>query len=142
MTVRMAHDEHDWVVVVVLMQPSGSGAAPHIPAWVVVFFAVTALILALSHWRFRTGWHMDERYGLGPTAREFVIMLGYISLPGAIASTSLFAMLLLGKLAHPTSNEWVNFSVMLLLVVALCSGLWMAKEWFKPSRRRTPDWLK
>lgn len=126
----------------VLMQPSGPGAAPQVPAWVVVFCAVTALILALSHWRFRTGWHMDERYGLDPMAREFVIMLGYISLPGAIASASTFAMVLLGKLAFATSNEWVGFSAMLLLVVAVGSFVWMAKEWFKPSQRRTPDWLK
>jgi hypothetical protein len=74
------------------MQPSGSAVSPDIPAWAVVFFALTALILALSHWRFRMGWHMDERYGLGPMSREFVIMLGYISLPGAIASASTFAM--------------------------------------------------
>ena len=130
------------MLVVVLMQSSGSDAPPDVPAWAVGFLALTALILALNHWRFRTGWHMDERYGLGPTAREFVIMLGYISLPGAIASASSLAMVLLGKLAFATGNAWVGFSAMLLLVVALGSGLWMAKEWFKPSRRRTPDWLK
>jgi hypothetical protein len=85
---------------------------------------------------------MDERYGLGPKSREFVIMLGYIALPSAIACASLFAILLLGKLAYPTSNEWVGLTVMLLFVVTAGSGAWMAKEWFKPSRRRTPDWLE
>jgi hypothetical protein len=127
---------------VVLVQPPGSGAPPHLPAWVVVFVALTALILALSHWRFRTGWHMDERYGLGPKSREFVIMLGYISLPGAIGSASTLAMVLLGKLAFLTKNEWVGFFAMVLVVVALGSFVWMAKEWVKPTRRRTPDWLK
>lgn len=124
------------------MQLSGSGAPPHVPAWALLFCAICTLVLALNHWRFRTGWHINEQYGLGPMAREFVIMLGYISLPGAIASASSFAMLLLGKLAFATSNEWVGFSAMLLLVVAMGSFVWMAKEWFKPTERRTPEWLK
>ena len=85
---------------------------------------------------------MKEQYGSRPMERELVIMLGYIALPGAIGSASLFAMLLLGKLAFPTSNEWVGFSAMLLAVVAVGSFIWMAKEWINPSRRRTPDWLE
>lgn len=124
------------------MQSSGSGAPAQVPAWAVVFCAMCALVLALNHWRFRTGWHMDARYGIGPMERELVIMLGYISLPGAIAFASSFAMVLVGRVAFATSNEWIGFSAMLLLVVALGSFLWMVKEWVKPSRQRTPDWLK
>ena len=60
----------------------------------------------------------------------------------AIASASSFAMLLLGKLAFATSNEWVGSSAMLPLVVAMGSFVWVAKEWFKPTERRTPEWLK
>lgn len=51
-------------------------------------------------------------------------------------------MLLLDKLAFATSNEWVGFSAMLPLVVAMGSFVWVAKEWFKPTERRTPEWLK
>jgi hypothetical protein len=68
-------------------------------------------------------------------------MLGYISLPGAIGSASNLAMVLLGKLAFRTNNGWVGFFAMVLVVVALGSFVWMAKEWVKPSRRRAPDWL-
>lgn len=125
-----------------LMAAGAASAPPFIPAWAVAVFGLCALIFVFMHWRFRTGWHMDERYGLGPKSREFVIMLGYISLPGAIASASLFAMLLLGKLAFPATNEWVGFTAMLLAVLAMGSFVWFGKEWFKPSRRRTPDWLR
>lgn len=126
----------------VLLLASASGAPPSIPGWAVGVFGLGAFIFALSHRRFRTGWKMKEQYGSRPMERELVIMLGYIALPGAIGSASLFAMLLLGKLAFPTSNEWVGFSAMLLAVVAVGSFIWMAKEWINPSRRRTPDWLE
>lgn len=85
---------------------------------------------------------MNEQYGSRPMAFEFVIMLGYIALPGAIGCASGFAILLVGKFAFPTHNEWVGFSVMVLAVVAMGSFVWFAKEWFKPSRRRTPEWLR
>lgn len=125
-----------------LMTVAAASMPPSIPTWAVAVFGIGALILALSHWRFRTGWTMNEQYGSRPKEREFVIMLGYIALPGAIVCASMLAMLLLGKFAYPTSNEWVGFTVMLLFVVAAGSGAWMAKEWFKPSPRRTPDWLR
>lgn len=126
----------------ILLLASGSDAPPWIPGWAVAAFGLGALIWALTHWRFRTGWKMEEQYGSRPLEREFVIMLGYIALPGAIGSASLFAILLLGKFAYPTSNEWIGFTVMLLAIVSLGSFVWFAKEWLKPTRRRTPGWLK
>lgn len=126
----------------ILLLASGSDAPRSIPSWAVAAFGLGALILALTQWRFRTGWKMNEQYGSRPMEREIAIMLGYIALPGAIASASLFAMLLLGRLAYLKSNEWIGLSVMLLFVVAAGSGAWMAKEWLKPSRRRTPDWVE
>jgi hypothetical protein len=67
---------------VILLLSSGSDAPPSIPGWAVAAFGLGALIWALTHWRFRTGWKMEEQYGSRPLERELVIMLGYIALPG------------------------------------------------------------
>jgi drug/metabolite transporter (DMT)-like permease len=131
---------------VVILQSSGRDAPPDVPAWGIVFFLLGALVFSLQHWRFRTGWHMGEQagdqfYGR-PWAREFTVMLGYIALPGVIGSVSFALLLLIAQLTTPTSSAVVGYSVMLLAVICLGSGIWMAKEWLKPTEGRTPDWLK
>jgi hypothetical protein len=100
-------------------------------------------VTALLHWRFRTGWHMRDGF-LKPPAALFptYVCLLYAALPFLFAFVGMTGALASGSLAndHPARLTIVLF---LFSSILMCAGAaWGLKEFFKPSTRRTPAWLK
>ena len=124
------------------MQAPATAAPPDVPLWMVVVMIAATIAGFFNHWRFRTGWHLRDRYQHRPDAKAFVIMLGYAALPAAIAAASMAAMLVMFRAAGSKPTAGLGYPIMFLAVVTVVSCTWMAKEYFRPSRRRTPDWLK
>ena len=113
------------------------------PIWAVATLVLICVVLSLSHWRFVTGWSMTQSR-LAPRAatRDLVLRLGFAALPGAIACACMAMSLLIGRLGWDSLDRpWVGVPALLLGLVGIASGVWMAKEFYRPTRRRTPRWL-
>lgn len=112
--------------------------------WCIVIFGAVAIVFAFMQWRFRSGWQMQT----GPFApraatRELVIRLGFTALPGlfvCLSGVGLFLVALSYDEADP--NVVQALLVLVLLLSLLVSGVWLAKEFYRPSGRRTPAWLR
>ena len=116
---------------------------PSAPLFAIVFAALLCVESLLSHWRFRTGWHMTTgRLATKPALRALLVSLGYSALPSAIASGSLTGMFTIMRFRDGRLNTFAADVILLLGIGFLfCSG-WAIKEFDRPSRRRTPTWLK
>ena len=114
-----------------------------VPVWIGPFFFVVAMGWGFGHWRFRTGWHLrDGYYDRRPIAEFTVITLGYMSLPAMLGSVCFGVLGLLLAFA-PASPGWVyGYCVVAVALLLLGASVWTAKEYFKPTARRTPGWLR
>jgi hypothetical protein len=121
---------------------SGPGSF-HAPALYFAFSVFGVIVAALAHWRFRTGWHMRSGFMKPSDAfYETYVCLLYAALPTLVAMAGMTGALAFGNLAndHPVGLPVDLF--LLSAIVMLAGAAWATKEFFKPSERRTPDWLR
>jgi hypothetical protein len=74
--------------------------------------------------------------------RDLMIRLGYAALPNAITFGSGSLALVVMKIAGDSYTQIDAYCVILLAAVFICSAAWGVKEFYRPSRRRTPTWLE
>jgi hypothetical protein len=117
-------------------------SAPAIP---LIAIALTVLLLIeaiITHWRFRTGRSIPSRLGPDTPWRGLLISLGYSALPSALASGSMTGMFAAMRLSGGSPNTFVTYLVLVLGASFLFCAGWAIKEFYRPSSRRTPGWLK
>ncbi|MFL6172413.1 MAG: hypothetical protein ACJ716_05930 [Marmoricola sp.] len=104
---------------------------------------VGAVLFAGIHWQFRTGWQMQTgKLAPRDAVRPTVIRLGYTALPGLIGCTAgavLFAVSLTFGEGNP--NPAQGLAVLISALVAGAGAVWLVKEFYAPTERRTPVWL-
>ncbi len=83
-----------------------------------------------------------DKHGWSPSwAAVLATATPYAALPFTIGSVGLTTGLVLGRF-DLTSKSWVWADLMLLALTALLAGAgWGVKEFFSPTRSRTPAWL-
>jgi hypothetical protein len=110
--------------------------------WVIVFFAFGAVTSALMHWRLKSGWQMTTgRMKPSPAFYPTYVCLLFSALPMMIGSIGLIAI---GVLLHfeLVSKSWVWADRMLIAMIVALGGVgWGVKEFYSPTRSRTPAWL-
>jgi hypothetical protein len=125
-----------------VMAMTTSAAAATSADWAIVCGLCCVLIWALMHWRFKSGWQMTSgRMVPSPSFFPTYVCMLYAALPFTIGSVGLTTGLVLGRF-DLTSKSWVWADLMLLALTALLAGAgWGVKEFFSPTRSRTPAWL-
>ncbi|WP_460821719.1 hypothetical protein [Nocardioides ungokensis] len=68
--------------------------------------------------------------------------IGYIALPAAIGSTAMAVLVALFTFFDSDAGVWLRYVVAVVSVVFLGSGVWLAKESWRPTKRRTPEWAR
>lgn len=115
---------------------------PDISGWMYIACLGVVALGAFNVWRFRTGWRMLGKY-YRPGTTEYVIRIGYASIPGLVSVVALtlclFSFPLLVK--HPTTLAGYAF---MFCGAVFFGGMLVAwKESRRPSRwNKTPAWLK
>lgn len=111
--------------------------------WTIEVSLLGTVLGAFSHWRFRTGWQMTSgRLRPRPAMRELLVLLGYPALPSTIGMFSCGLAMTIGRIWWGSHNVLYVGSVLMLAVVSFGAGCWAIKEFNRPTKRRTPDWLK
>ncbi|MCW2751975.1 MAG: hypothetical protein JWR83_3085 [Aeromicrobium sp.] len=122
---------------------SSASTAPVIPVWGIVVSGLAVVAYVAIHWRFRTGWSLSSDTLLArPVKRYLVIDLGFTALPGVFGTAAMTGLLLIGRIWRGSHSWVVGYTIVGLGLVLLGSGVWFVKEFFRPTKRRTPDWLK
>lgn len=67
---------------------------------------------------------------------------GYVCLPAAIACTALTTMFALWSAFGLVGNVWFGYVFLTLAATFLVAAGWTAKEFWRPSKRRTPEWAR
>src|SRR3954454_18548500 len=110
--------------------------------WVIVFGLICFLTSALMHWRFKTGWQMTSgRMKPSPAFYPTYVCLLFAALPMMIGTIGFTAIGVLGRF-DLISKSWAWADLMLIAgIVALAGVGWGVKEFYSPTRSRTPAWL-
>ena len=112
--------------------------------WCIVIFGFGVILFAFFQWRFKSGWQMQTgRLAPRAATRDLVIRLGFTALPGLIVCLSAVGLFLVALIYDEADPNAVQ--VLLVLVFAtgfFGAGVWLAKEFYRPTQRRTPTWLR
>jgi hypothetical protein len=110
--------------------------------YIVLSVAMFALF-AFHEWRFRTGWRMSKRPSRAELTRDLYITLLYTALPNMYLTACAAILLTMTKLLGTEGHGVLMKAIVVFLFLALVgSGIWAAKEFRKPTERRTPSWLR
>ena len=64
--------------------------------------------------------------------------IGYIALPAAIGATAMAVLLALFTIFDSDAGVWLLYLVAAVSVIFVVSGVWLFKELWWPTKRRTP----
>lgn len=123
---------------------SSSGAPSHAQGIVgMAACAIAVVIFGFAHWRFRTGWQMTSgRMAPRNAVRDLVLRLGYIALPGLLGTAAAGLFFAVSLTIGGDPNPVQVLAILVLGVVFVVCAIWLAKEFYYPSKRRTPEWLE
>jgi len=108
-----------------------------------LFFGAVFAIGAFNQWRFKTGWQVTSGR-MQPTAfvRDVYITLLYTALPMMVVAASGGALFVLTELFEDSRTPVAVQAVIGLIVVFAGASVWLMKEFLRPTRSRTPTWLR
>ena len=126
---------------VAVANPAGRPIAPP-AAWMLAVASLCAAVAWYMHWRWRNGRYFMSRFTTAEREAAKWALFGYVLLPCAIGCTALTAMLAIWCLWWLPANAWFGYLFLMLGAGFVGAGGWTLKEWFWPSKRRTPAWVR
>ena len=117
-------------------------APPDVPGWMLPFAVASAAAAWWMHWRWRAGRYFMSRFTTHEREAAKLASTGYILLPAAIGATAMAALLALFTFFSRDTGLWLGYLVAAVAVLFVGSGVWMFKELWRPTERRTPEWAR
>ncbi len=132
----------DLALSTALIVATTTAPPPELPGWMLPVTAVTALVSWWLHRRWRAGRYFMSRFTTHEREAAKFARAGYVFLSAAIACTAITTAFALGSIFGLVANAWFGYVFLTLAATFLLAGCWTAKEFWWPSRRRTPEWAR
>ena len=109
------------------------------PGWMLPFTVVLAGAGWWMQWRWRTGQYFMSRSTTPEREAAKLASIGYTALPAAIGATAMAVLVALFTFFDSDAGVWLLYLVAAVGVIFVGSGVWLVKELWWPTKRRTPE---
>lgn len=132
----------DLALSINLIVTTTTAPPPELSGWMLPVTAGTAFVCWWLHRRWRAGRWFMSRFTTHEREAAKLARAGYVFLPAAIACTALTTMFALWSAFGLVGNVWFGYVFLTLAATFLVAAGWTAKEFWRPSKRRAPEWAR